>query len=302
MPYNAYMFSTKFFVRSVPLALSVILILALTSFFSRSIYAVNIPFVGEVSIGTPNLEENPIRADVLFGYRPSPQTYSLSDTVEFRTLVVNNSPDPHANTFELKVYKVTELWNSTMHGISYDQRTAYINGQPDSEIKAVSEDTLRTMYYDTKDCALIAEEFCYQTSNPEDGDYPYGGVVLGTKPIYVHITDEIALAPNERTNLKLSWQPQNCGYYRVVVQPFGYQEELGEENQTRDAFVRVKGCEEGQILDGVSTSKGGTTLGEHMVNGLPATSSGIVMYLLPAVGLLIGGIMIHRGMKGILSK
>lgn len=302
------MFSTRAVVRTALLALSFFTILTQT--YLDTAHALELPFFGKVTFGNNSTTPNTLRLDVLFGYRSSPQFYTANqDTVEARALVVNNENNAQTGTYETKIYRVSSLWNSRSHTITYDQRFDYVDAEPEDESFAFGEGTLRDLFLDSYDCALREDEFCYQNNNPDDADRPYGGIVIDAKPVFVSIGEDVTLGARERVNIATQWKPEHCGYYRVVVQPFGYQEVLGTDNKARDAYIRVKGCEEGDILDygavarqapetGIGGVLGDTTDIEH----LPQTNSGIIPYLFPIFGLMLGGILMTRGTNGMFRK
>jgi len=253
-----------------------------------------------------------LNLDVLFGYRSSPQFYTAQeDTVDIRALVVNNEGEPYVGKYETKIYHVSSVWNSKNHSVSYDQRYDYVNAEPVDESLTLGEGTLRELFLDTQNCDIRTDEFCYQHANPEDSDNPYGGITFDTKPVFVMIGEEITLASGERTNISTQWKPEHCGYYRILVKPFGYTEEFGEGNKARDAYIRVKGCEDGEILDygavaiisqAPETAVGGVLGSISEIEHLPHTNIGILSYLAPIFGLMLGGALMTRGINGMFGR
>lgn len=298
------MFSTRAVVRTALLALSFFTILVQSSVHTA--HALELPFFGKVTFGNNSTTQNTSSLDVLFGYRSSPQFYTANqDTVEVRALVVNNEDNAQTGRYETKIYRVSSLWNTSSHTITYDQRFDYVNAEPEDELFTFGEGTLRDLFLDSYDCTLREDEFCHQNGNPDDADNPYGGMVIDAKPVFVSIGEDLTLAAGERVNIATQWKPEHCGYYRIVVQPFGYQEVLGTDNKARDAYIRVKGCEEGDILDyGVvarqapETGIGGVLADTTDIAHLPQTNSGIILYFIPIFGLILGGILMTRGTNG----
>lgn len=303
------MFSTRTVVRTALLALSFFTFLQITS---QTTYALELPFFGKIPFGNTASDKNLLSLDVLFGYRSSPQYYTTNqDTVEIRALVVNNENSTQTAKYETKIYRVASAWNSKDHSISYDMRFDYINAEPKDDALTLGEGMLRELFLDSQGCDVRTDEFCYQQTNLEDSDNPYGGITLDAKPVFATIGEEITLASGERTNISTQWKPEHCGYYRIVMKPFGYTEEFGEENKARDAYIRVKGCEDGEILDygavaiisqAPETAVGGVLGSISEIEHLPHTNIGILGYLTPIFGLMLGGTLMTRGINGMFGR
>ncbi len=262
--------------------------------------ALTLPFLGRIDFGGSDSENeyvNKLTLESIYGYRPSPQYYNAQlDTVEIQSLIVNNENEVTTGQFETKIYKIIELWDTKTHEIPYADRQVYIEGQPRNEAMVFSEEQLRNIVYSHSRCGDDAP--CYHDTNPNDENHPYGGVVLERKPVFVDISEEFTLEKNGRVVYTASWISEQCGYFMVKIQPFGYQSEDGEDANVKAAFVRTRGCEDGQILENGMVS-GVTTTGSSLgANSLPGTSAGFLAFIVPGFGLIIGGTLMHLGTRG----
>jgi hypothetical protein len=271
-----------------------------------SSYALTLPFFGKIELGggdETDQTENNVTLESVYNYRPSPQYYNSGlDVIEIRSLLVNATEESTTGQYEVKIYRFSELWDTKTHDITYLERTNYIEGQPKDETMTFTEEQLINIVHSTARCGdnitstQTYEPPCYHDPNPEDENHPFGGFLLENKPVYVNISDEYTLAKNERTVYTANWTPEVCGYFQIVVQPFGYQKEADEEgSQVKEAYVRVRGCENGQILENGVVS--GVSASAEDVNALPGTSAGFAGLLVPGLGLVLGGILMHVGSR-----
>lgn len=269
---------------------------------TSDVQALTLPLIGKVEIGSDAAQdENNLTLDVIFGYRSSPQYYNVNlDTIDISALIVNNGGNEASGQFEIKFYRFIELWNTKTNTISYEDRTAYVNGQPKDENMTFTEEQLIDIVHSAERCDSanpqdsIYQPPCYHDLNPDDNNNPYGGFVLDSKPIHVIISDPLTVQPGEATTYVGSWIPTECGYFQVIVQPFGYTQEEGEEDiQSREAYIRVKGCDDGEIIEPTP----GEVLATNNEDGLPATSVGFLALVVPAAGLILGGALIHTGTR-----
>lgn len=267
---------------------------------SRQANAPTLPFLGRISLGGSDDEArltNTLTLESVYGYRPSPQYYNAQlDTVEIRALVVNEANEVTTGQFETKIYKISELWDTKTHEVSYAERTDYIEAQPRNEIMAFSEEQLANIIYSHDRCG--DDMPCYHDTNPDDGDNPYGGVIWEDKPVFVNISEELTLEKNGRAVYTASWTPEQCGYFMVKVQQFGYQDENGEDPNVKVAFVRTRGCEDGRILENGMVSGVATTGDSLGTDILPGTSAGFLAFVVPGLGLIVGGVLMHLGTRG----
>ncbi|MCA9397832.1 hypothetical protein KC573_03305, partial [candidate division WWE3 bacterium] len=259
-----------------------------------------LPPVGRAIIDLLNTDqENAYNFEIkpFFFYCSAPQYYNVNlETVELRTLIVNPTESSTSEQVEIKAYLFTELWDTRTHGIMYDQRTQFINGQPKDSTNVFSEEELRAIV--NQSCTDDSEQTCYNEQNPNDNNNTFGGFQLEEKPSFVDISDPIELTQNERYTYIINWTPTECGYYQIVVQPFGYTE-AEEKRLVQDAYIRVIGCDTGEIIDngvveGVSDDHGSSDPRE-----LPGTASGLWIFIMPAIGVLIGGFLMQVSLRSI---
>lgn len=262
-----------------------------------------IPSVGKASLNNQDGENLANVTPVLeifdvFGYRSSPQYYNVGlDQVDIKAIVNNNTNQTTTERFELKVYKFNELWDTKNHAITYDQRAAYVNAAPKQEMHAFTEEELRNIVDSRARCRGESGENsytapCYHDTNPEDNNHSYGGYVLQSKPIHVQISDDIQVEANNRQTVDMSWKPQTCGYFQIVFRSFGLQADDPALAYQDKAYVRVRGCDTGTILENGAVAASVATNGT-----LPGTALGWEWFFIPGFGLILGGIMIHLGTR-----
>ncbi|MCA9390575.1 hypothetical protein KC571_04175 [candidate division WWE3 bacterium] len=264
-----------------------------------------LPLVGRVDVdGSSDLAQtlNDVTINSLYGYRSSPQFYNAGlDQVQLQALISNDSNEAITQQFEAKIYRFTELWDTKTHPIPYQERQKYISAEPTDESYVFSETNLLNIVNSEERCESD-NEFksysgpCYHDNNPDNEGHTFGGYALDSKPTYVQISEEFTIASNERAIFTVNWNPEQCGYYQVIVQPFGYQ--ASDSNDvSQEAYIRVKGCDEGELLDTGGITEGFESGDLAGAADLPGTASGWEWFILPGLGLILGGLLMHTGSR-----
>lgn len=271
---------------------SIAMAIALLFLYTPYVYAIEVPFFSDLF---PSIQPH-VQIDTAYGYRQSPDYYNVNlEEVVIRLIVTNPSDVSLQEQLEMRIYRVTELWDTLGHDLSYDERFSTAIGLANDEERLFTSSELFAIDESMLHCQPANGVTCFHEEDPDTGK-PYAGIILYEKPEYVAVGNTLALEPVGQSDTMFDWIPRSCGYFRFEVRPYGYQPEQNViDSHVEYGFIRVSGCDEGDVrVNGVSTVNPNASMSETPEN-LPYTATGSFDSFKAVLGMMVGGVLMSIG-------
>jgi|GEM_PF-3980415 len=280
--------------------IGVIIIIVAGLLFVRERFGINLNPLTYVSNKTINKqEEQTMTIESMGSYRQIPQTYNQKEAVEVDVNIKNSSKIVLSDTYTFKAYQVMGVWDTLKREIKYQDRKNAATINSDTEL--INESDLLEMIKEIE--CKAGNDNCYDNINTNDLNNKYGGVEVKFEEPKYEIKFDTTVAPGENVSQKIAFEPDDCGYYMLVVGNKKYWSS-SDSGVNRVGFIAVSSCaksgQNGQIASGVSDIRqpaidtATPAITKPQVEELP--QAGATSWII-AILLIIGGLTIQRVTK-----
>jgi len=273
--------------------IGIVIIVVAGLLFAREKFGINLNPLSYLSSKTnTKITSSNIEIDNLTGYRVIPKSYIAGETVEIITGFKNNGADDSTDSFTFKAYKVDGVWDTLKKDIKYQDRASAAISLDGKDL--FSELDLMQMIKEAE-CVPI-EGNCYDNINLNDQNNKFGGVEVKFEEPRYEIKFDSTVASKASFTQNISFVPENCGYYMLVLGNKKYWTSA-ESGVSKVAFIAVTECTAvGQIASGVSDTRldDSTVITKPAVVELP--QAGATSWLI-AVGIIMVGLFVKKKAK-----
>ncbi len=232
--------------------LGIIIIIVAVLLFIREKFGVNLnPLSYFNTKQTVSKNKIDITISKLDQYKKLPLVYKQGEEVAIVADFKNTGNSNAVDTITFKAYLVDGIWDSLKRDIKYVNRK---NGATISEGKDLFLEPDLLQMIKEQACKPVGGN-CYDNINVNDSDNKFGGVEVKFEEPKYEIKFDSTIAGGANYRQKISFVPENCGYYMLVIGNKKYWSSAGTGNSSV-AFIAVSGCDKlGQIASGISDTR-----------------------------------------------
>ena len=238
------------------MSIGIVIIIVAVLLFLRERFDINLNPLTLINQGQKVSEAvSTITVDRMSGYRKIPQTYINGETIDVIANFKNTGNAVATDSFTFKAYKVEGIWDTLKKEISYKDRKA---GATIVEGKELFLETNLLQMIKEESCVAIKGN-CYDNININDQNNKFGGVEVKFEEPKYEIKFDSTVAKGEGFSQKISFLPEDCGYYMLVIGNKKYWSSA-TSGVSKVSFIAVDKCVKGEIASGISDTRKDTTV------------------------------------------